>query len=323
MTPVESSESDTALGRSNFHVESVFEFRAPLEGGIFYAGSEASYAEISVAISDIRRQVDSLLGMDHPEFYQLFLVDNEALFDSLVGSGFPDWGGAVAIPRLNRIVLRTSNLNRGDKSLRALTIHEYAHLVTHVASVSAGNAPPRWLDEGLAMYLAGEWSYQDLMSVALASFKGNFIPFDRIDQLNSFDKSEARLAYAQSYLAVRYLIEYYGTESLRAILARLKSGESIDDALLHTIGTDVEGFQAEALDDIKRKYSLGGIVLNSNLFWGALALLVIVGFIMVRKRRQKYYESWEKQEELESTDFDYGDPDHPEKIEDEDEPWKE
>jgi hypothetical protein len=34
-----------------------------------------------------------------------------------------------------------------------------------------------------------------------------------------------------------------------------------------------------------------------------------------------YYKKWEEDEKYQSTDFDYGDPDNPEQIDDEDEPW--
>jgi hypothetical protein len=51
------------------------------------------------------------------------------------------------------------------------------------------------------------------------------------------------------------------------------------------------------------------------------AVVVVAGFVRYRKRRQ-YYRKWEAEKELQSTDFDYGDPDNPEQTDGEDEPWR-
>ncbi len=61
--------------------------------------------------------------------------------------------------------------------------------------------------------------------------------------------------------------------------------------------------------------------MDTFLFWIGLALIVVVGtFLRYRKRRQ-LFKKWERDEKFQSTDFDYGDPDHPERTDD-DEPWR-
>lgn len=64
------------------------------------------------------------------------------------------------------------------------------------------------------------------------------------------------------------------------------------------------------------------LFMDTMFFWLGLAIVVIIGsWLRVRKKR-RLYRKWEQQEQLESTDFDYGDPANPEKIEDDDEPWR-
>ena len=48
---------------------------------------------------------------------------------------------------------------------------------------------------------------------------------------------------------------------------------------------------------------------------------LIIGFFLALRRRRQYYRKWEEEERLASTDFDYGDPDEPERPDD-DEPWR-
>ena len=62
--------------------------------------------------------------------------------------------------------------------------------------------------------------------------------------------------------------------------------------------------------------------MDTIYFWLALALIVIIGGAMNFKKRRRYYEQFEEDEKLHSTDFDYGDSDNPEQIDDEDEAWR-
>ena len=61
--------------------------------------------------------------------------------------------------------------------------------------------------------------------------------------------------------------------------------------------------------------------IDTIYLWIFLALVVAVGFILYLRRRKRYFARWEDEERLESRDFDYGDSDDPEHIDDEDKPW--
>jgi Peptidase MA superfamily len=290
----------------------------PLPAGMYHANSVEKYESINARILRARELSDSLLGDAGIRSYDLYITDTKAQFDSLVRGAFPHWGAAVAVPQLGRIVLKSSQLKRSRKTLATLAAHEFAHLQTHARS---GGGAPRWLDEGLAMYFAGEWNYESFISVSLAAVRGNLIPLAEIESLNSFSESRAQVAYAESYLAVRYFFEYYGAEGMRDVLAGLKQGMSIDSVMQSAFGLSEAGFELEAFADIRDNQTLMGIVMGSSLFWGALALVVVIGFVRVMINRKKRYAQWEKEERYQSTDFDYGDPDNPEKVDDE-EPWK-
>lgn len=297
-----------------------YPFSLKLKGGRYYAPSERWSEEIRRAIDQAADLADSILGPREMAEFRLYLVESDQEFHKLIGGSFPDWGAAAASPSRNLIALKAPNLTTADKPLAQLAAHEYAHLAV-AAAVSPGH-PPRWLDEGLAMYFSSEWSYQDFITVSLASLRGGFIPLAAIDTLNAMDGAAARLAYTESYLAVDYIIGYYGGETLRSLLQALSEGNSIDRSLQGTIGTDLAGFESELFTNIRQRRAAPGILMESTVFWGALSLLVIVGFVRARLRRKKRYQQWEEEERLHSTDFDYGDPDNPEKIEDEDRPWE-
>ena len=147
------------------------------------------------------------------------------------------------------------------------------------------------------------------------------MPLDEIEMMNRFSEGRASIAYAQSLVAVKYLLETYGQESFHILLDSLRNRSSFDNAMMAAIGSDGAGFEKEFFDHLAGKYNLMTIFSDMSYLWLFLALVVIVGFILRYRRKRKYYRKWEEDEKYHSTDFDYGDPDHPEQVDDEDKPW--
>jgi hypothetical protein len=320
--------------------DSLYNFQRELPGGRYFANSDQWYRLVSQSISVTEARAKSIFGPYELRPYSLFLVDSDSEFLSFVGDGFPDWGGAVAIPSRSVIVLKSPAISVQEKPLNQLAAHEYAHLLIHhltnfsenqltnpplaqAPGTSRALRPPRWLDEGLAMYLSSEWSASDFVTISRAQLTGGFVPLASYDSLNIFGQSRAQVAYAQSYLAAKYLIDYYGAETVRELLGELQNGKTESAALREILALDQAGFEAELFGYIYEHFTLFGVLMGSTIFWLALAALVVIGAIQARKRKAERYAQWEEDEKLHSTDFDYGDPDNPEKIEDEDKPWEE
>ncbi|MBN4076100.1 hypothetical protein JYT16_00120 [Gemmatimonas aurantiaca] len=309
--------------------DSLFTFQRDLPSGRYYANSGKWFSVVEKAILETETRAHAIFGAYALPHYSLYLVDTDEEFNSFVGVGFPDWGGAVAIPSRSIIVLKSPSMSVNDKPLNQLAAHEYAHLLIHHLATpnnsysgAGATRPPRWLDEGLAMYLSSEWSAGDFVTISQAQITGGFVPLASYDSLNLFGQSKAQVAYAQSYLAVKYLIDYYGAESVAQLLAELRKGKTDSQALEAVLALDVAGFEDELFGYIYEQFTLFGVLMGSTIFWLALAALVVIGAWKARKNKAARYAQWEEEEKLQSTDFDYGDPDNPEKIEDEDRPWE-
>jgi len=266
-----------------------------------------------------RSQLTEILGDSLTGEVDVFLVDSQTRFDSLIGGSFPDWGAAAALPYVRRIVVKSPDRFNLGKSLRELLAHELAHLA--LAHRVAPHTPPRWLDEGVATMVSMEWRWSNNLTMGLASVMGQFIPLGEIDRVNRFGESKARLAYAESYLAVRYLYDDYGPEVLGLMLDSLAQGSGTDRALLQATGSDYANFEQEFRIYLQRRFNFISLVADTMYLWLALAIVVIIGAVYKMSKRKKYYEKWEREEHLASTDFDYGDPDNPEEPDD-DEPWR-
>lgn len=275
--------------------------------------------KVDSALTAARRQLQQLLQDSLDYVPEIYVVDKLPSFDSLLGGKFPDWGAAAALPERGRIVIKSPDMFNISKSLDELVRHEYSHLA--LAHKMGIRSAPRWFDEGLAMLVSTEWQWDDNLAMGKAVLFGETVPLHEIDQVNRFTEGRAHVAYAESYLAVKYFYEAYQVRSVMIFLDSLASGGSIDTALMKGTGSTYRDFEKEFDLWLTEHYTVTTIFMDTIYFWMLLAIVLVIGAIFNFRKRRRYYKKWEEEEKYQSTDFDYGDPDNPEQVDD-DEPWR-
>jgi len=134
----------------------------------------------------------------------------------------PDWAAAVYDGRI-RVPMRGA-LQRPEELERVLA-HEFTHAL--VRSI-APRGVPTWLNEGLAVLFEPEgrsWAEEQLSKTTTR------LPADTLaGSFAGLSGAKARLAYAQSAVAVDKLIELSGTAAVVALLQDLAQGEKFKPA---------------------------------------------------------------------------------------------
>ena len=287
---------------------------------VFYVNNPR-YVELADSVlNNVRILLSKMLADTLPYKPSVYIIEDEDSFKRLIRGRFPDWGAAVALPERKSIAIKSPDKFNIGKSLAELLAHEYAHLV--VADRRGFYSVPRWFDEGVAMLVSTEWRWSDNLAMGKAAIFGEFIPLRKIQRVNRFNQSQAQVAYAESYLAVSYLINEYGKDALNRFLNEIAKGSSVDDALIAVSGANYSEFEEEFEKHLSTRYNAKTLLIDTMYFWVALAIIVVIGGLLRYRKRRQYYKKWEQEEQLQSTDFDYGDSAHPEKIDDEDEPWR-
>jgi hypothetical protein len=287
---------------------------------VFYVDNKRYVDMADSVLNSVRARLQTMLRDTLPYKASIYIVEDLDHFKRLIRGRFPDWGAAVALPERKLIAIKSPDKFNLGKSLQELLAHEYAHLV--VAQRTGFYFPPRWFDEGMAMLVSTEWGWSDNLAMSKAAVFGDFIPLRSIEEVNRFSQDKAQVAYAQSYLAVKYLFDEYGINAVNKFLDEVAGGFSFDDALVASTGSSYSEFENEYLQYLRTHYNLVTLFTDTMYFWLALAVIVVIGAFLQFRKRRKYYKKWEEQERLQSTDFDYGDPDQAEQIDDEDEPWR-
>jgi hypothetical protein len=292
-----------------------------IEREYFYyiCDSEQFIEPIETAIIQARGTLINILKDSLSYKPRIYIENDLRSFQELIGTAFPDWGAAAALPYREMIAIKSPAHFPLGKPLGELVRHEYGHLALH--NRLRMQAPPRWLDEGVAMYVSAEWGWEDNFAMSRAVVFRSLVPLHEIEELNLFPSGRAQTAYAESYLAVKYILNEYGIETLNYFLDALRSRHSFNDAFLMTFGSNYKEFETEYFDFLNKRYNLMTLFGDLYFLWIFLAAVVVIGFFIRLFRRQKHYKKWDDDERLQSTDFDYGDPDNPEQVDDEDKPW--
>lgn len=255
------------------------------------------------ALLPARAELADLLGRQVNDTIRVFIARNRYDFDTAAFGGVPDWGVGVAIPRKDYISVLSPVGENFSQPFEEIVRHELAHIAIHKRA--GGKLIPRFMDEGFAMMFAHQWSFGDDITVAKARLTGSLYSLWEIDGVNMLNSAQARIAYAESYLAVKFIIETFGKQAFQNLLDGFGQGKNRDAVFQEVLGTSFIGFDKMFADHLKNNYHWVMILTDPIILWTGLVLLFLLGFILIRRKNKDIYKKWEEEEKLESTDFDY------------------
>jgi hypothetical protein len=216
----------------------------------WYEGSEA-FGQRALRIGEQAvADTAALLGVTEDEPVDFFIyADQDAFYDAL-GPGTRENVGGQANADIRTLFALIGPGEIDDPWVGVVVPHELVHLVVDTTVSNPYHFPPRWLNEGLAVYLSQGYDGSDRAAVNAAAASGSLLPLDGLD--GQFPTSAARffLAYAESVSAVDYLIRTHGQDALVALIASYADGRTDDEAFQAAIGMDVAAFDAAWLADL-------------------------------------------------------------------------
>jgi tetratricopeptide (TPR) repeat protein len=166
--------------------------------------------------------------------------------------------GTIALCKYNRIMIVSPRaLIAGYPWLDTLT-HEYTHFIVSRAS---HNTVPIWLHEGLAKFEERRWRDQPPQAkesgggltptmehlLATGLQRKHLITFAEMhpSMAKLPSQEDTALAFAEVYMAIEYLHQKVGWEGVRQIVAHLREGHSVSDAIAQVVGRSFERFESD------------------------------------------------------------------------------
>lgn len=260
-------------------------------GGIvvIHEPGERQAAEALLKLYDERLpEISANLGLDIPAGIRVVIAPSHARFRYMT-RGLPEWTGGVAYPRQKVIILQAPRLYQQQGQFAVTALHEAIHIMTDHDGASH---LPRWLSEGLAMYLSGETMYKQRTPLGRAVVFGKTYTLEGIEEMLRLGPEQARVAYLQSINFVEFIVERYGWPAIAQLVQGYKAGENDDEMFIAITGRDLFDVESAWHRDLRQHYRWYGLLNWINfdtILWSSAALLVIISGGLAIYRRRSYY----------------------------------
>lgn len=168
-------------------------------------------------------------------------------------TGSPAWADGLYDPSLGRIQIPTQGATTDRKALASVLRHEYVHALLRDRLGASSGMMPTWLNEGLAMQLAGD-AWPELDQAMQGDMK--VIPLTYLEgSWSALPASTSTVAYLEANSATRYLIERWGMAGVDELLKALQAKSTMAAALQDKLFVSYEQFHQQWLESFERSRS--------------------------------------------------------------------
>jgi tetratricopeptide (TPR) repeat protein len=209
---------------------------------------QATWTTVLGILEDAYRDIGQRVG-HFPSKPITVVLHTKDTFQTATGS--PAWADGLFDSVLGRIQIPTQGATTDVRWLTNVLRHEYVHALLHDRVGGSGGFVPTWLNEGLAMQLAGnEWPELDqvmrgeVQVIPLQYLEGSWVHLPH---------NVATLAYLEANSATHFLIERWGMSRVDELLTAFKARESVAAALQAKLFVSYEQFHSRWLDTFQQR----------------------------------------------------------------------
>jgi len=249
--------------------------------------------QLAEASAEVLADVTHRTGLPAPRTIDVVLASTPEAFAAAQPGEPPSWAAGTAWSDRSEIYLRTRLPRTGPSNLEQVFVHEVVHIV--LGRAWKHGHPPRWLNEGLSKYLAGEMAPGEHAVLARAAAGGSLLGMDTFTTTWPSRAAHARLAYVQSVDFVAFLARQ-GDAVLPTLIGRMATGDSLDVALVAATGEDLATQEERWRSRVTVWHALIPVLGSAGTFWGIGAVLFLFAAF---KRRRAFHTKVAELEEAE------------------------
>ncbi|HUV64482.1 MAG TPA: tetratricopeptide repeat protein [Sedimentisphaerales bacterium] len=188
--------------------------------------------EVAKLLQQAKSELCKKYGLDLNQAVTVELFANQQDF-AVRTFGMPGGEGFLGVCFGTVITANSPKIER-PSNWKAMLWHEFCHVVTLNLT---HNKMPRWLSEGMSVYEELQqdptWGQQMTPEYRSMILSGQLTPISELSGafLSPESPKHLQFAYYESALVVEFMVERFGFESLKAILADLAEGGDINEAI--------------------------------------------------------------------------------------------
>ncbi|MCF7796768.1 MAG: hypothetical protein K9N11_03805 [Lentisphaeria bacterium] len=243
--------------------------------------------DASGRVVKIAREIQALTGLRLRDSLTIFFINNTDRVRQFIPTA-PTWSGGLTTDP-NTLYVYDNNPVNWPTTLR--------HELTHVLVAQNNVDMPIWFNEGLAQYVAGNWSWNGYITLGNAVLHSDVIPLTDLGMVLTYSRAKAELGYAEALHAFKYMLERQGKTILPLILVsdNMTFNERYEMAARETILDFEIGWRQQ----LERSYAFFRLAKFPEMLWLLMPFLVLAGWLLMRYRNRKKLKQWELEEAFE------------------------
>lgn len=260
---------------------------------IYYVAKDQAQAKIAgKVLQEAWEEFNNYFHIPNDPIY-VFIIRSPDDFSKFTGGRSPFTFSGFAKPARNQIIVKSPNLRRSGEDFVGTLRHELVHIILHRSGIE--QRIPLWLNEGIAMLFANEYSWSTRLRMSYIVLSNKLIEYKNLDRelmmTNSPDTTGT--AYVQSLYLTQLLMDKLGKEKFWELLKKCRTTD-FAVALREVGGGSIEDF----IKDFRR--SLWMVVILGTLATGSIftpiAILAIVAYLTLRQKNLRKIREWEEEE---------------------------
>ena len=174
-------------------------------------------------------------------------------------------------------------------------IHELTHIILGSAFKGEGQIP-RWLNEGIALYVSREWSFNRVTAMTRAVLTDSIIPLSELTYRFPENPRDLQLAYAQSFYLVSFLITRFGRESFHTFIRLYSQNKDLENTLFQVYSLSVEELESQWTSFLEMRFSWIPLITSSTTLWFVITLIFVYGYLNKKRKMKGTLKQWEEEE---------------------------
>jgi hypothetical protein len=208
----------------------------------WYEGSEA-FGQRALEIGERAiANASELLGVQETEPIDFFIYDGEEALRGALGPATRENVAGQANADIRTMFGAIEPFEVDSDWVDTLVTHELTHLVFDTATANRYHVPPRWLNEGVAVYLSEGYNGGWRSVVESAARDGSLVPLDGLAGLFPTTALQFQLAYGESVSAIDFFVRTHEEQTLWDLVRGYAQGISDDEAFRTATGAGLAEF---------------------------------------------------------------------------------
>ncbi len=283
---------------SGFPVTAAWELESSKHFRVYYREGTDAPAQILEIAETFYTEMRRLTSRIPAGRIDIWVCDTPSDFQKSVHAPIQDWAVGCAFPLSRRIVLQNpTQISFKQLQLSQVLRHEIAHVLFGQYTQKSVREIPLWFIEGIAIHFSKEWVPSRSETLLKHIFSKSILPLGALSEQFPSSPEGAELAYAESQDALRWLVEFHGSETLWLLIDRLHAGEDFGISFETVVGSDIATYDKLWQESLRERYHWAALFSNSYLLWGGLGGLALLGYLISWNRRRLHLKKLAQKEE--------------------------